>query len=72
MRVESYVAALRQRRAQLEEDRAAITERSMRLRSRWGTSGPFSDTTNGWLGELNRRISELTAIIKAFERNYAV
>jgi len=72
MRLEAYIAALRARRATLEENRAAITKRGMRMRSRWGTSGHFTDTTNGWLAELTRRIHELTSIIMALESGAAV
>jgi len=71
MKFEAYVAALRRRRSQLEADRALITERGARTRSRWGST-PFVDTTRGWLAELDRRIGELWAIIMAFEKRYAI
>ncbi len=71
MKPESYVAALRRRRSQLEADSATITERGARMFSRWG-SRPFVDTTNGCLAERERRIKELSAIIKAFEQRYAI
>jgi hypothetical protein len=71
MKFESYVAALRRRRSQLEADRAAITERGARMFSRWG-SMPFVETTKGCLAELDRRIKELSAIIRAFEQRYAI
>lgn len=67
MKFDLYLAALRQRRSQLEADRAVITERGIRMRSRWG-SQPFVDTTKSWLAELDRRINELSAIIRTLEQ----
>jgi hypothetical protein len=71
MKPETYVAALGRRKSQLEANRAVIIERGIRMRSRWG-SLPFVDTTSDWLIELDRRIGELSAIMAAFERKYAV
>jgi hypothetical protein len=65
-----YVAALRRQRAQLESYRATITDRGVRGGSRWGLA-PWVDTTKSRLADLDRRINELSAIIKAFERKYA-
>lgn len=67
MEFEWYVAGLRRQRARLESYRATITERGIRGGSRWAP-GPFMDFTRTYLAGLDRRISELSAIIGAFER----
>lgn len=66
MNMQSYIANQRRRISQLESDRAVITERGVRLFSRWGYR-PFIETTRGTLAELDRRVQELTVIVTALE-----
>lgn len=47
--------------ARLHGMKSVITQRGMRMRSRWGRE-PFVDTTDSWLAELDRRIVELETI----------
>jgi hypothetical protein len=66
MQFKWYVDGLRRQRGSLVANRDFIRESGMQMRSNW------SYTTKGWLAELDRRINELSAIITAFERKYAV
>ena len=68
MKFEFYVAYLRRRRSQCEESRAAL-----RHGRTWSNRGiGLVDTTNSWRAELDRRIAELSTIIRALERTQTI
>jgi hypothetical protein len=68
MNFESYVAYLRRRRSQCEESRAALSHGRM-----WSNRGLcLVDTTDSWRAELDRRVTELSTIIRALERRQSI
>ena len=62
MTLERLIAHYDTEIVRLQAMRAALTKSGSAMRSRWGTSGPFTDNTRWWLAEIERRIVDLTKL----------
>jgi hypothetical protein len=68
MTPERYIAIKEAEITRLREMRTAMLKNGSRMEMRWGTRGPFVDMTKGWISELDRRIAELTLLIRYLPR----
>jgi hypothetical protein len=61
---ERYIEIKNAELDQLQGQRAALLKNGSRIQSRWGYQVAFTDKTNWWLAELDRRIAELLRIVE--------